>query len=122
MTHEHKLKECFTVTQVFVTQRIHGFLAYGVSMIKILDVRIGDFSISDCLQDLQILLSNDTRPPASVFFVNAHTLNVASRDQQYRQILSGATRVFGEGTGVRWAARLHRVRLQANLNGTDLVP
>ena len=30
--------------------------------------------------------------------------------------------MFGDGTGVRWAARLGGVRLRANLNGTDFVP
>ena len=30
--------------------------------------------------------------------------------------------MFGDGTGVRWAARARGCRLKANLNGTDLVP
>jgi N-acetylglucosaminyldiphosphoundecaprenol N-acetyl-beta-D-mannosaminyltransferase len=40
----------------------------------------------------------------------------------YRTLLNRAYRVFGDGTGVRWAARLRGARMNANLNGTDLVP
>lgn len=59
----------------------------------------------------------------SVFFVNAHTLNLACDDPAYRRTLGGADVVFGDGTGVRWAARaLHGARLVDNVNGTDLVP
>ena len=59
---------------------------------------------------------------ASVFFVNAHTLNVATADPAYREILNAANLVFADGTGVRWAARLQGVRVVENLTGTDLVP
>jgi N-acetylglucosaminyldiphosphoundecaprenol N-acetyl-beta-D-mannosaminyltransferase len=59
----------------------------------------------------------------SVFFVNAHTLNLASADPAYRDVLRDADVVYGDGTGVRWAARvLHGVHLTDNVNGTDFVP
>lgn len=58
----------------------------------------------------------------SVFFVNAHTLNLAASDPDYAAVLSRASRIYGDGAGVRWAARSRGVRLQANLNGTDLIP
>ena len=58
----------------------------------------------------------------TVFFANAATLNLAARDPAYKRSLNAADLVFGDGTGVRWAARLRSVRLQANLNGTDVVP
>ena len=60
--------------------------------------------------------------PRSVFFANAATLNLAAADPAYAQALRSADMVFGDGTGVRWAALLRGVRLQANLNGTDIVP
>jgi len=60
--------------------------------------------------------------PTSQFFVNTHTLNIATTDPAYRQLLNEAEMVFGDGTGVRWAARVRRVRMKTNLNGTDLVP
>lgn len=58
----------------------------------------------------------------TVFFANAATLNIAGEDAEYRRALNSATFTFGDGTGVRWAARLRGMRLQANLNGTDVIP
>ena len=43
-------------------------------------------------------------------------------DATYRAVLNSADYVFGDGTGVRWAARLGGVHLRDNVNGTDLVP
>jgi N-acetylglucosaminyldiphosphoundecaprenol N-acetyl-beta-D-mannosaminyltransferase len=58
----------------------------------------------------------------SVFFVNAHTLNLAAADPSYRDVLNAGDLVFADGTGVRWAARLQGVRVRENLPGTDFVP
>ena len=60
--------------------------------------------------------------PVSVFFVNAHTLNLAASDPSYREALNAADFVFADGTGVRWAARLQGVRVVENLVGTDFTP
>jgi N-acetylglucosaminyldiphosphoundecaprenol N-acetyl-beta-D-mannosaminyltransferase len=57
-----------------------------------------------------------------VYFVNAHTLNLAAHNPAYCQLLNRGHCVFGDGTGVRWAARARGVSMKANLNGTDLVP
>jgi N-acetylglucosaminyldiphosphoundecaprenol N-acetyl-beta-D-mannosaminyltransferase len=57
-----------------------------------------------------------------VFFVNAHTLNLAAADPSYRETLNSGDFVFADGTGVRWAARLRGVRVAENLVGTDFVP
>lgn len=59
---------------------------------------------------------------ASVFFVNAHTLNLAAADPSYRAVLNTAGFVFADGTGVRWAARLRGVRVLDNMVGTDFIP
>jgi len=56
------------------------------------------------------------------YFVNAHSLNAATSDRAYRKVLNSGDIVFGDGTGVRWAARLRGIRLRDNVNGTDLVP
>jgi N-acetylglucosaminyldiphosphoundecaprenol N-acetyl-beta-D-mannosaminyltransferase len=58
----------------------------------------------------------------AVYFVNAHTLNLAAREPAYRDLLNRGQCVFGDGTGVRWAAHARGVRMKANLNGTDLIP
>jgi N-acetylglucosaminyldiphosphoundecaprenol N-acetyl-beta-D-mannosaminyltransferase len=58
----------------------------------------------------------------AVFIVNAHTLNLAWDRPAYRAVLNSADAVFGDGAGVRLAARLKRTRMRDNLVGTDLLP
>jgi exopolysaccharide biosynthesis WecB/TagA/CpsF family protein len=56
------------------------------------------------------------------FFVNAHCVNVAARDQDYARLLSQAPFLFADGVGMALAARMHGRRLVHNVNGTDLFP
>jgi exopolysaccharide biosynthesis WecB/TagA/CpsF family protein len=60
--------------------------------------------------------------PGRVFFINAHCINVASRDAAYSAALSRSTRLFADGVGMAMAARLWGVSLRDNVNGTDLFP
>jgi N-acetylglucosaminyldiphosphoundecaprenol N-acetyl-beta-D-mannosaminyltransferase len=57
-----------------------------------------------------------------VFFVNAHCLNVAASNEEYRESLGMAELVLADGSGVLLASRLLDLPIQHNLNGTDLVP
>lgn len=59
---------------------------------------------------------------AEAAFLNAHCVNVMSRDAAYRADIERATRVFCDGAGVRLAARAAGIRLRGNVNGTDLLP
>jgi N-acetylglucosaminyldiphosphoundecaprenol N-acetyl-beta-D-mannosaminyltransferase len=80
-------------------------------------------SMHEALELLDTLASQRDGRSRAVFFVNAHTLNVACHESGYREVLLSAEQVFGDGTGVRWAVRLlHGRRLKENVNGTDLVP
>lgn len=91
--------------------------------LSLLDVPVVDLTMAQALADLDRLLSGPPGASHPIFFVNAHTLNLAWEDAGYRAVLRSAHRVFGDGTGVRWAARiLHGLRLRDNVNGTDLVP
>jgi N-acetylglucosaminyldiphosphoundecaprenol N-acetyl-beta-D-mannosaminyltransferase len=86
-------------------------------------IPIADLSMGDALD---LCVDAMRAPPSrtrSLFFVNAHTLNLAYDDRAYRAVLDASDWVFGDGTGVRWAVRfLHGARLRDNVNGTDLVP
>jgi exopolysaccharide biosynthesis WecB/TagA/CpsF family protein len=57
-----------------------------------------------------------------VAFLNAHCVNVAAAQADYRAVLEAADVILPDGSGLALAARLCGVRLAANLNGTDLVP
>jgi N-acetylglucosaminyldiphosphoundecaprenol N-acetyl-beta-D-mannosaminyltransferase len=90
--------------------------------ISILGVPITDTTRQGAIELVKNLLAQRDSSARSIFFANAHTLNLAAADASYRDVLRTADYILGDGTGVRWAARLQGVRLRENLNGTDLVP
>jgi exopolysaccharide biosynthesis WecB/TagA/CpsF family protein len=52
-------------------------------------------------------------------YVNAHSLNLAYRDERYRHALSRADVVLNDGIGLNLAARMRGRRFPENLNGSD---
>ncbi len=90
-------------------------------IVRIVGIDVVDQSMDSAVAELQTII-RDRAPLRSLFFVNANTLNLAVENRAYARVLNGADLVFGDGTGVRWAARLRGVRLQANLNGSDVLP
>lgn len=91
--------------------------------LRILGVDVLDATMDEALAAVGQALETGGSAPCTVFFVNAHTLNLAAEDPAYRADLNGADFVFGDGTGVRWGARLlYGARLRDNVNGTDFVP
>lgn len=91
---------------------------------SVLGVPVSDLSMAQALDWFeQILLQRPRARAHAVFYVNAHTLNVACDQPGFREVLRSADRVFGDGTGVRWGVRwLHGRTLRDNVNGTDVVP
>ncbi len=91
--------------------------------LSVLGVPVTDVTMDQALALLQSMLHSHPPSAHGVYFVNAHTLNNACDAPAYRNVLRSAARVFGDGTGVRWAVRwVHGVKLKDNVNGTDLVP
>jgi N-acetylglucosaminyldiphosphoundecaprenol N-acetyl-beta-D-mannosaminyltransferase len=88
--------------------------------VDIIGITFLDMAFDEALAELARVL--DDRVPRTVNFANAATLNLAAADSGYRDTLNAADYMFGDGTGVRWAAALRGVKLQSNLNGTDLMP
>lgn len=88
--------------------------------VDIIGVTFVDMAFDEALAELARVV--DERARKTVHFANAATLNLAAADADYRSKLNDADYVYGDGTGVRWAAALRGVRLQSNLNGTDLMP
>jgi N-acetylglucosaminyldiphosphoundecaprenol N-acetyl-beta-D-mannosaminyltransferase len=88
--------------------------------VDIIGTTFVDMAFDEALAELAGVV--DAREPKTVHFANAATLNLAAADPEYRNALNAADYVYGDGTGVRWAAALRGVRLQSNLNGTDLIP
>ncbi len=88
---------------------------------RIVGIDVVDQEMDEAVAELQSII-RDRAACHSLVFVNANTLNFAVDDAAYARIINESDLVFGDGTGVRWAARLRGLRLQANLNGSDLVP
>ena len=60
--------------------------------------------------------------PLKIAIANAHTLNIARANAQYRHVLSGFT-VLNDGIGIDLASRMrYGQSFPDNLNGTDFVP
>lgn len=91
-------------------------------LVDVLGVNITDVTLDEAAERLETLIRGEPRRTHAVYFVNAHTLNLATEDPEFRDVLGEADLVFGDGTGVRWAARFSGVRLADNVNGTDLMP
>lgn len=89
--------------------------------VHVLGVNINNLSQAEAVALIESWIP-DREVTRSIFIVNAHTLNLSSDDPQFQSVLKNAHRVFADGTGVRWAARLRGVRLKENLVGTDLIP
>jgi N-acetylglucosaminyldiphosphoundecaprenol N-acetyl-beta-D-mannosaminyltransferase len=92
----------------------------GDPFVRIFDVDIVNLRESDAIGRLHAFLRADEGKV--VYFLNAHTLNLASQDPQFRTVLKKADMCMGDGIGVRLAALSRGVKMLANLNGTDLLP
>lgn len=90
--------------------------------VRVLGVEVVDLTMPRAIELLDGFVANPLGHARALYFVNAHTLNLACDQPSFRDLLNSGDAVFGDGTGVRWGARLQGVRLKANLNGTDLIP
>ncbi len=90
--------------------------------VTILGIRITNVFRSEAIRLMQSWLWDEPQKNHSVFYVNAHTLNLSRAQPSYGQILNRANQVFADGTGVRWAAKMRGVDIKENLVGTDLIP
>jgi N-acetylglucosaminyldiphosphoundecaprenol N-acetyl-beta-D-mannosaminyltransferase len=88
----------------------------------VLGVKILNLTKQRAVELLENAIRSRPQRARSVFFVNAHSLNLAVADRDYREILNTGDFVFADGTGVRWAARLQAIRVADNLVGTDFTP
>lgn len=91
-----------------------------VPSIAILGVAVARLDPADALAQIERLHGEVS--PATVFYANVHTLNLAVRDPAFRTVLNGASLVLNDGSGMALGARLQGSSFPANLNGTDFNP
>lgn len=88
--------------------------------VEIFGLTILNQSIDEAALDLVRCAAEGVR--TRVYFVNAHSINVAADDGDLFQSLSRAQRLYADGIGMRIACRLAGRTLIDNVNGTDLFP
>ena len=77
----------------------------------------------DCVTNAEAVASIRAGGGRMYAFVNAHCLNIAYKDQEYRDILNNVfDKVWPDGVGVRMAGRRLGFSVPENVNGTDLFP
>jgi N-acetylglucosaminyldiphosphoundecaprenol N-acetyl-beta-D-mannosaminyltransferase len=111
-----------TTSRIRRPQRQHRTAAATRRLVTVLGVTITDVTKRDALSLLEGLICAKDSRCHSVFIANAHTLNLATEQPDYRHVLNSGDLVFNDGTGVRWAARQRGIVLRDNLVGTDLIP
>lgn len=57
-----------------------------------------------------------------IAFINAHCLNIAYKNSNYRQILQNCSAVFADGIGAKVGAAMLGYKVEENVNGTDMFP
>jgi exopolysaccharide biosynthesis WecB/TagA/CpsF family protein len=88
--------------------------------ISVFGVRLARLSPRAALAEAERLY--DAAEPSYIAHANAHTLNLASRDDLYRRALEDAALVLNDGKGVMLAARIKGDRFPADLNGNFFTP
>ena len=88
--------------------------------IDVLGVPVVRASVAEGLAEIDRLAREAA--PALVTYVNAHSLNLASRDAEYGRLLREKFLVFKDGVGVGLAALMLSERFPKNITFTDFSP
>jgi N-acetylglucosaminyldiphosphoundecaprenol N-acetyl-beta-D-mannosaminyltransferase len=85
--------------------------------LKLFGVRIARINRTEMLHELLQYATGDSRKTAC--YVNAHCLNLACVDEEYRRILSGFDLVYAGGQALVWASRMWSTPLPQRVNIMD---
>ncbi|HEX2057082.1 MAG TPA: WecB/TagA/CpsF family glycosyltransferase [Actinomycetota bacterium] len=88
--------------------------------VEVLGVPVARLTAAAARAEIVRLYERDR--PALVAYANAHTLNLASRDSGYREVLRSADIVLNDGAGLAIAGRVFGRPFPENLNGSDFNP
>ena len=87
---------------------------------KILNIKYDNFKLNTALEE-SLRLSRSNKK-SNIFFLNIDCLRQAQKDEEYREIMCSADRVFPDGVGIKVASRIYGGYMKDNCNGTDLSP
>lgn len=66
--------------------------------------------------------NNENRNCKVAYFINVNSINIAAKNALLRTQINKADRCFADGSGMRIAAKHVGLRINENINGTDLLP
>ncbi len=69
-----------------------------------------------------VVNSATSKSKTRLAFVNADCLNIAVKNDEYRDALNNMSRIFADGIGMQIGAQMLGVDLKENVNGTDMLP
>jgi exopolysaccharide biosynthesis WecB/TagA/CpsF family protein len=90
------------------------------NLISILNIHFNNISYLGVKDVIRKMIANEGAN--QVVLANAHTLNLAHSNLQYKKCLQQATMVLRDGVGVKLASILAGQHLRYNFVGTDFVP
>ena len=77
-------------------------------------------TMDEALQKIDTLVKS--KKSHHIAFINAHCLNIACKNEEYRQILNNCSVVFADGIGAKIGAKMLGFKVEENVNGTDMFP
>ena len=95
-------------------------LSRPASLITLFDFELANDTLEEAADWItsQALYKQKTQ----IAFLNAHGVNIAYKNPAYKSLLKSVTRLYADGSGLRYAARLKQENFRDNVNGTDLFP
>jgi N-acetylglucosaminyldiphosphoundecaprenol N-acetyl-beta-D-mannosaminyltransferase len=91
-----------------------------ISQVEFLGFRFHRMSQTQALKTLLSLTKSDKA--YRVYFANAHSIEVASRNSDFSVALKRSNLLLADGSGILLGSQLLGKPLTYNLNGTDLIP
>jgi len=89
----------------------------------ILGVRVDNVSKPAALSAVRDFIEHRrTKSSKKIFFTNVHTIHLARKSPEFRQIVNDADLALADGSGLKIAGSIFSNPIKENLNGTDLTP
>ena len=87
---------------------------------KVFGVEIHNVTMNEALANIADTITK--RAKKTVFFANAHTLNLSYDNADFRELLNKVDYLLPDGSGIEVACRHAGIRRKGNINGTDMLP
>ncbi len=88
--------------------------------LELFGLRLRNLSMDEAVNE--ILDAAESGPRSRIAFVNPACVNIAMKDDRYREALQKSDAAYPDGIGLQIACKMLGMKMKDNLNGTDLFP